>query len=283
MPLTKTLLNELVWPAFKAMKNYVKPKTIEAVRRSAWDRFATILRRPETGADLLPGLEDLSNPTWNRIRDSIWQFSEEIKDLAGTHMLSSAGRRSTIDINLRALAPESTGVHELAHHLYSEVLDSKQLKSWRRAVKKYGVKTFDKPDIFKAGMYSTDYATVILKPEDALSLNRLRSHPSFARSKHYQSRAVEGTGTYHRKILRESGINERSEHFQANTESLAFTLQEILTPGQEITTPVGMLREIERIFDAPGLIDRIAHRITVKRPGRPFMAATMPLGPMPRR
>ncbi len=279
MGLTRSLLNEMVWPAFKAAKSYVKPKTIGAVRHSAWDRFATILRRPETGADFLPGLEDLSNPTWNRIRDSVWQFKKELTEFQGTHVGTSHGLKSAIDINPRINSPESTGVHELAHHLYSDVLGSRQLKEWERAVKKYGVKTFDKFDTFETGMYSTDYKTVILKPEDALSLNQLRSHPSVA-NVHYQRQAVNNIGM---EIPNWRGVKQRGEHFTADTESLAFTLQEILTPGQEITAPMGMLRAVERIFDAQGLIDRVAHRISTRPPLRPDIAAIMRHGPMPRR
>ena len=291
MGLTRSLLRELVWPAIKTADNYIRPKTIEAVRRSAWDRFATILRRPEVGADHLPGLEDLNNPIWKRIRDSVWQFNKELGELG------FAGRygRKLIEIDPTGASPKSTGVHELAHHIYSEVLSSKQQKSWRNAVKKYGVKTYDRNEVylqgdvrdigdFSAGMYGTDRIVAMLNPEDAASLNRLRSHPTFARSRLYRQQAVEAAGKP-RSDWRSFDLHpssELGEHYIANTESLAFTLQEILTPGQEITTPVGMLREIERIFDAPRLIERISHRLPVTPPTMRPPSGIRSFGPKPK-
>jgi hypothetical protein len=258
MGLTKTLLNEMVWPAFTAMKSYIKPKTIGAVRHSAWDRFATILRRPEVGADELPGLEDLTSSVWNRVRDSIWQFKKE-KGALGSHKFSELGNPSTVNINPTGLAPESTGTHELGHHLYSEVLNSKQLKSWRGAVKKHGRPVYEQeilPSVSSGPSGSL---------ERAKSLNQLRAHPSVAASSAYRDRIFQFAGVPSGPGDPFSSNRELGEYFIANTESLAFALQEILTPGKEITTPVGMLREIERIFDAPGLIRRISHRIPPAR------------------
>ena len=243
MGLTRTLLNEMVWPAFKAAKSYVKPRTIEAVQRGAFGRFATIIK----------GSEDLANATWKRIRDSVWQFNEELKTLR------LSGRYTKgIEINPASLSPESTGVHELGHHIYADVLEPKHQKAWRNAVKEYGRPMFDSESDVSPLIGWSGPRTY---RETVKSLVDLRGHPRLRTPQFsYRTEMQRSVGKKFKVSMNREGT-ELGEHFISNTESLAFALQEVLTPGMEITTPVGMLRAIERIFDARGLIDRVAHRL----------------------
>lgn len=128
--------------------------------------------------------------------------------------------------SVMAIAKESTssGVHEGTHLGWERILTNSQKKQWGAAVEKYG-----------QNMFAGEYAFRV-HPEVA-ARNYAPQFESLAR--------VYGTYTARRR---------------AYNESLAFTVQQILSPGMEITAPKGMVREIGRMFHLPNLVRDVSHR-----------------------
>jgi hypothetical protein len=73
-------------------------------------------------------------------------------------------------------------------------------------------------------------------------------------------------------------LNYYSVKSLRDEESLTNTIQDILSPGREIEASLGLLVEVEKIFNAPGLIDRVAHRL----PREMAEAAFPPMPPIPK-
>jgi hypothetical protein len=247
MGLTRTLLNEMVWPAFKAMKSYVKPMTIEAVQRGSYNRIATVLRKPKTSMSWNEW-EDAAR-AWKIMGDSEWQFNKELEELrlGGRHFTQRPKGFPRVEISPSARSPESIGSHEGAHHIYSDVWTPRHLVSWNRTVREHGKNIFTKQDLQQR----------TLRKEHIEELLALKSHPYLATSQHYKDQIIRGLD----KRFQDLEVPQTFQDFTANTEALAWTMQEILTPGQEITAPLGLIRGLERIFDARGLIDRVSHRL----------------------
>jgi hypothetical protein len=259
----RTLLNEAVWPAFKALDSYVKPLTEAAVKSFSHDRIATIFRRPTlrdkgvTGP--LADLEDLTHRGWNQMRDAIWQYNKELGELGGQHFPMRPKNFPRVEINPLARNPESLGAHEGAHHIYSDAWTPKHKVMWNRVVREYGKPIFSPEELIWK----------MIPKEQKKELLKLKSHPWLAGDQHYKDQILKNFGQRFNV-----GIPIKYQDFLANTEALAFTFQDLLTPGREITAPLGMIRGLERIFKAPGLIDRVAHRLPQVKPAPLRMPST---------
>jgi len=202
-------------------------------RETALDRIRLLLRR-QTDVEALPGVQ-VYNDVWERLGDIVWGVDKKMapqgRAIQPKYIWGEGTRKgapSAITLNPEAIAAgqrigwrggedvASVATHEVAHRLYGELLDGKQLSAWRKAVSKYG------------------------------------AHPYVQQNF-------------------EQGVLPQHTNYVMDTESMAYVLQDIFTPGREIQSPIGLIAEVEKLFDVRGLFDSIAHRLPVDTKLTPFM------------
>jgi hypothetical protein len=224
MGIARPSIVKLVNQGMKASGHKVINKA-DDLMRYAHSRFKALLGEKIE----VPGLPGVTapNPAINFLSDINTELADDVARASwfkpGEYMRPDLGT-----VELARIHGISEAAHESAHGMYLYGMSSRQRAAWDKAVKTYGRPFYGK---FKSHPWASDFI--------------------------YQDLMTKVKG----KTYRWGPDRLDAQSYVANTEALAYTLQDLVTPGQEIRAPLGFIRELEKIFQVRGLIDRVAHRL----------------------